>query len=75
MILNYLFYDKLVFGSSTPAKDYIYTPELADTKVSIIVPVYNAEEYIDECIQSILNQTYEDYELVKKVYKKVSIKK
>ena len=32
--------------------------------ISIIVPVYNVEKYIDRCIQSILNQTYENYELI-----------
>lgn len=32
--------------------------------VSIIVPVYNAEIYIDPCIKSILNQTYTNFELL-----------
>lgn len=33
-------------------------------KVSIIVPVYNVELYIDECIQSILEQTYRNIEII-----------
>lgn len=33
-------------------------------KVSIIVPVYNAEKTIGRCIDSILNQEYEDFELL-----------
>ena len=33
-------------------------------KVSIIVPVYNAQEYIEQCILSILKQTYESIELI-----------
>lgn len=33
-------------------------------KVSIIVPVYNAEAYLGDCIQSILRQTMNDYELI-----------
>lgn len=33
-------------------------------KVSIIVPVYNAENFIKEAIESILNQSYGDFELI-----------
>ena len=32
--------------------------------VSILVPVYNVEAYIDHCAQSILEQTYDQLELV-----------
>lgn len=32
--------------------------------VSIIVPVYNAEKYLDECITSIINQTYKNLEII-----------
>ena len=32
--------------------------------ISVIVPVYNIEKYIAKCIESILNQTYEDFELL-----------
>lgn len=32
--------------------------------VSVIIPVYNAEKYIDECIESILNQTYSNIEVI-----------
>lgn len=32
--------------------------------LSIIVPVYNTEKYLAKCIDSILNQTYEDFELI-----------
>ena len=32
--------------------------------VSIIIPVYNVEKYIDECVQSILSQTMQDYEVI-----------
>ena len=31
---------------------------------SIIVPVYNCENYIQACLESILSQTYSDYELI-----------
>ena len=32
--------------------------------ISIIVPVYNASQYLYRCIESILNQTYKDFELI-----------
>lgn len=32
--------------------------------ISVIVPVYNAESYLSECIESILNQTYSSFELI-----------
>ena len=33
-------------------------------KVSVIVPVYNTEKYLKKCIDSLLNQNFEDYEII-----------
>ena len=33
-------------------------------KVSVIIPVYKTEEYIDECLESILNQDYRNMEII-----------
>lgn len=33
-------------------------------KFSIIIPVYNCERYLEECLNSILNQTYNDFEII-----------
>lgn len=33
-------------------------------KISVIVPVYNAEKFIVQCIESILNQSFNDLELI-----------
>ena len=33
-------------------------------KLSIIVPVYKVEEYLGECIDSLLSQTIDDYEII-----------
>ena len=34
------------------------------TKFSIIVAVYNIEKYINQCIESIINQTYSEIEII-----------
>lgn len=33
-------------------------------KLSIIVPVYNAEKYLEKCLDSLVNQTMDDYEVI-----------
>ena len=33
-------------------------------KVTIIIPVYNAEKYIEKCLDSILNNTYKNIEVI-----------
>ncbi len=34
------------------------------SRISIIVPVYNTEDYLPRCIESVIKQTYEDWELL-----------
>lgn len=33
-------------------------------KISVIIPVYNSEKYIRECLDSVLSQTYSDFEVL-----------
>lgn len=35
-----------------------------DMKLSVIVPVYNVETYLNRCIDSIINQTYKNLEII-----------
>ena len=45
---------------------YFLEPILMETtpKISIIVPVYNMEKYLRQCVDSILAQTFKDFELL-----------
>ena len=33
-------------------------------KISVLVPIYNAEKYIKRCIESTINQTYKNIEII-----------
>lgn len=33
-------------------------------KISVVMPVYNGEAYIGDAIESVLNQTFRDFELI-----------
>ena len=35
-----------------------------ENKISVIVPVYNTEDYLEKCIRSIMNQTYKNLEII-----------
>ena len=35
-----------------------------DPSISIIIPIYNAETLIENCVNSILSQAYTDYEII-----------
>lgn len=37
---------------------------MTEDKISIIVPIYNREKFIDKCIKSIINQTYKNIEII-----------
>ena len=35
-----------------------------EKKISIIITIYNLEDYIEECINSVINQTYKNLEII-----------
>ena len=35
-----------------------------EPKVSVIIPVYNVEEYLRECLDSVVNQTLKEIEII-----------
>lgn len=42
----------------------MFSEKNENIKFSILVPVYQVEKYVDDCIQSVLNQTYNNWELI-----------
>ena len=45
----------------------MYQPHRAENllpKVGLIVPIYNVQKYLAECLDSLLNQSYENLEIV-----------
>lgn len=54
-------------GSKPEKRKYLQKKFLVKTenpKVSIIVPIYNVEDYLEECMESIVRQTLEDIEII-----------
>ena len=45
-------------------EEYFYTIEQERIKVSVIVPVYNCEKYLRQCLDSLFKQTMTDFEII-----------
>ena len=46
---------------STPPPQHIPTNVYKQPKVAIVIPVYNVAPYLNECLDSILTQTYANF--------------
>ena len=46
------------------AKRMIFKMEIRNPKFSVLIPVYNAEKHLQECIDSVEKQTCQDFEIV-----------
>ena len=33
-------------------------------EISVIIPIYNTEQYLKQCLNSIVNQTFKDIEII-----------
>lgn len=51
-----------IFSEKKVIRTYSLLPK--DIKVSVIIPVYNTENYLKECLDSVLNQDFQDYEII-----------
>ena len=74
MAFTLLYYAYAVFGLyvvflslyniRTMKRRTVYTPEESDVKVSVLIPARNEEHTIAACLDSLLNQTYSNYEIL-----------
>lgn len=59
------FYEKNQFQLEEKIEDrYIYSKILSQEKISVIVAIYNIEKYVEECIKSIIKQTYKNLQII-----------
>ena len=42
----------------------VFKGRLMEDLISVVVPIYNVENYIKKCVDSILNQTYKNLEII-----------
>ncbi len=45
-------------------KGRLFYNKMTNPKISVIIPVYNVEKYLSECLDSIINQTLKDTEII-----------
>lgn len=58
---------KISYSNSTNITNSIELNMIEDDfrpKISVIVPCYNVEKYVEECLESIINQTYSNLEII-----------
>ena len=62
IFLNYL----LDYGDEITSEIYINTLSynILNPKISIIIPIYNSEEFLEECLNSLLMQTFKNFEII-----------
>ena len=52
-----------VFGRRMYNKEEFYLPRKQEQKIVVITPMYNASQYIEKCIESVVTQDYDNWEM------------
>jgi glycosyltransferase involved in cell wall biosynthesis len=62
IFLNYL----LDYGYEITSYIYLNTLNynISKPKISVIIPIYNSEEFIEECLNSLIKQTFKNFEII-----------
>jgi glycosyltransferase involved in cell wall biosynthesis len=55
---------KIIFFLLFNSLPYIYQKYFGNYKISVIIPIYNSEKYISSCLNSVINQTLKNIEII-----------
>lgn len=62
-LINF-YLDVSIFNNDTFDKNFVKNPKSIEPQISVLLPVYNSQDYILDSILSILNQTFTNFELL-----------
>ena len=51
-------------GEKRTSKIFLYSPKEKNPQISVIIPIYNCEKYIKECLSSLIKQTFKNFEII-----------
>ena len=55
---------EIIINSQTPDEMIQTIKQLSTPLISVIIPIYNVQNYLEDCITSVLNQTYPNVEVI-----------
>lgn len=53
-----------VFGRRFHNKEETYIPRNKQNRINVVIPFYNAKDYLEKCIQSVISQDYDNYNVI-----------
>jgi glycosyltransferase involved in cell wall biosynthesis len=51
-------------GEERASDIFLYSPKEKNPQISVIIPIYNCEKYIKECLSSLIKQTFKNFEII-----------
>ena len=51
-------------GEERTSEIFLYSPKEKNPQISVIIPIYNCEKYIKECLSSLIKQTFKNFEII-----------
>ena len=61
--INFLYHLKNN-GEKRTSEIFLYSPKEKNPQISVIIPIYNCEKYIKECLSSLIKQTFKNFEII-----------